>query len=60
MTRVPVTKRTNFNPSMDKWSRAELIMDEITYIFSNFTGCTVEVWEGIINFIPHFIMGVIT
>ena len=34
--------------------------DEITYPFPNFNGCTVEVWEWIGNFIPHFIMGVIT
>ena len=26
----------------------------------NLKGCTVEVWERITNFIPHFIMGVIT
>ena len=41
------------------------VWDEITYLFSNFYGCTVEdyewirdlhleVWESIINFIPHF------
>ena len=34
--------------------------DEITYPFPNFNGCTVEVWEWINNFIPHFIMDVIT
>ena len=27
---------------------------EITYPFSNFKGATVEVWEWISNFIPHF------
>ena len=32
---------------------------EITYPFSNFNGCTVEVWEWIIIFFSHFIMGVI-
>ena len=28
--------------------------DEITYSFLNFNGATVEVWEWISNFIPHF------
>ena len=32
------------------------VWDEITYPFPNFNGCTVEVWEWINNFIPHFIM----
>ena len=29
-------------------------MGEITYPFPNFNGTTVEVWEWISNFIPHF------
>ena len=33
---------------------------EITFPFPNFNGCTIEVWEWISNFIPHFIMDVIT
>ena len=36
------------------------VWGEITYPFPNFNGCTVEVWEWISNFIPHFIMNVIT
>ena len=28
--------------------------DEITYPFLNFNGATVEVWEWMNNFIPHF------
>ena len=36
------------------------VWDEITYPFLNFNGCTVEFHEGIGNFIPHFIMDVIT
>ena len=36
------------------------VWDGITYHFPNFSGCTVEVWQWISNFIPHFIMGVIT
>ena len=28
--------------------------DEITYPLPNFNGCTVEVWELISNFTPHF------
>ena len=30
------------------------VWDEITYPFSNFNSATVEVWEWISNFIPHF------
>ena len=36
------------------------VWDEIIYPFPNFNGATVEVWEWIIYFIPHFIMNVIT
>ena len=36
------------------------VWDEITYPFPNLNGCTVEVWEWIGIFIPHFIMDVIT
>ena len=32
----------------------------ITYPFPNFNGCTIELWEWISNFIPHFVMGMIT
>ena len=35
------------------------VLDEITYPFPNFNGATVEVWESISNFTPHFIMDVI-
>ena len=34
--------------------------DEIPLPFPNFNGSAVEVWEWLRNFIPHFIMGVIT
>ena len=34
--------------------------DEITYPFPNFEGATVEVWEWISYFIPHFTEHVIT
>ena len=36
------------------------VWDEITYPFTNFNGCSVEVWEWISNSIPHFIMDLIT
>ena len=39
---------------------ARKVWDEITYPFPNFNSCTVEVWEWISHFIPHFIMIVIT
>ena len=35
-------------------------MGWISYAFPNFNSCTVAVWEWIINFIPHFILDVIT
>ena len=35
------------------------LWDEITYPFSNFNGCTVDVWELINNFIPQFAVWVI-
>ena len=34
--------------------------DEISYPFPNFSGCTVEVWEWISNFIPQFMIAAIT
>ena len=34
--------------------------DEITIPFPKFNGCTVEVWEWISTFTPHFLMDVIT
>ena len=33
---------------------------DVTYPFSNFNCCTVEIWEWIRNFNAHFMMGVIT
>ena len=36
------------------------VWDEITYPFPNSNGCTVEVWEWISNFIPHFMSVVIS
>ena len=44
----------NFNLSMDHM--ISKVLGEINYPFPNFNGCTVEVWEWISNFIPHFIM----
>ena len=36
------------------------VWDEITYPFPNFNRSTIEVFEWISNFIPHFIMDVIS
>ena len=36
------------------------VWDEIPYTFPNFNGGTVDVWERINNFIPHFTGNVIT
>ena len=35
------------------------VWDKIVYPFPNFTRYTVEVWESLSNFIPHFLMDVI-
>ena len=47
----------NFNSSMDKYSHASKVWIAITYPLHN---CIIEVWEWLSNFIPHFIMDVIT
>ena len=36
------------------------VWDEIAYPFPNFNGFTIEVSKWMSNFIPHFMMGVIT
>ena len=36
------------------------VWNQITYLFLNFNGATVEVYEWISNYIPHFMMDVIT
>ena len=36
------------------------VWGEINYPFQNFNDCTVEAWEWVNNFIPHFIIDVIT
>ena len=36
------------------------VWDEITYLYPNLNGSTVEVWEWRSNFISHFIMEIIT
>ena len=40
--------------------KSSKLCDEITYLFANYNGFTVEVWEWIRNFIPYFMMCVIT
>ena len=45
----------NFNPIMPT-----KMWDTVIYPFPNFNGATVEVWDSISNFIPHFIMDIIT
>ena len=51
--------RVDFNPDMDKHIHYNMC-DGITYPFLNFNGCTIEVYEWISNFIPHFTGHVIT
>ena len=45
-----------------KWisNYIQCMWDEITYSFPKFNGATVEVWEWISNFIPHFTGRMIT
>ena len=48
---------------LNRWKSNHIhykVWDEITKILPNFSGATVDVWEWISNFIPHFIMDVIT
>ena len=45
---------------MDKYNMFSKVCDENTYLFLNFKGYTVEVWECIGNLTPHFMMDVIT
>ena len=42
----------DFNPSRDK-KITPILRYEITYLFSNFNGAAVEVWEWVTNLIPH-------
>ena len=49
-----------FIPNMDNIHMFSKMWDEITYPFPNLNGRTVEVQEWISNFIPHFVMDVIT
>ena len=37
-----------------------IMWHEITYPFPYFNSCTIEVWDGISNLIPHFTEHVIT
>ena len=46
---------TYFNPA---WVSNQMLSNDITYPFPNLSGCAVEVWEWMRNFIPHFIVGV--
>ena len=36
------------------------VWDQITYQFADLNGAAIEVWEWINNFIPYFLMGLIT
>ena len=49
----------NYDPNMISNQMPSKMQDEFNYPFTNFNGRTVDVWEWISNFIPHFIMGVI-
>ena len=50
-----------FNPTMQESSHMpNKEWGEITYLSPDFNSSTVEIYEWISNFIPHFIMDVIT
>ena len=55
----PHFSNINFNPIFDNHMPSK-VWDDITYLFPNFNGCTIDVWECIINFIPHSMMYAIT
>ena len=46
----------NFNPS----NYIHYVWNKGAYPFPNFKGTSIEVWEGIINFIPQFTLCVTT
>ena len=50
----------DFIPAWMNYYIHQNVWDEITYPFPNFNGFTVEVWQWISNFIPRFMMDVIT
>ena len=54
------TLRINFNRRMDNQSPVQYVREEITNSLANYDSCIVEVWKWISNFIPHFVMDVIT
>ena len=50
----------DLNLCMDKYKHAQSSVGWIYFAIPNFYGYTIEVWEWIGNFTPHFIIGVIT
>ena len=58
--RAPLLTGINLIPAWISNHMPSKMWDENIYPFLNFNGCTVEVWEWISNFIPHFIMDMIT
>ena len=57
------SKRASSGENLSIWWHHHMsseMQDVIIYPFLNFNGATVEVWKWIRNFIPHFIMVVIT
>ena len=50
----------NFIPAWISYHLPSKVWDEITYAYSNFNGCTIEVWEWISNFFPHLKIRAIT
>ena len=49
----------DFNPAWIRNHMSSKVWDQIIHPFPNFNSATVDVWELISNFIPHFIMDVI-
>ena len=56
----PSLTRINFNPSMDKWLHLFWYMEWTYSSIPKLQRSTVEVWECISDFIPHFIRHVVT
>ena len=59
-TGTPFLTWFNFNPRWISNHMTKKLWDEILYPFPNFNGTTVEVWEWIKSFIPHFMICAVT
>ena len=57
---LPGTKELTWIPAQMNDNTLYDMCDEITYLFLNVNGATIEVWKWMNNFISHFTRHVIT